>query len=96
MKLILSRKGFDSGYGGMPSSILPDGTLLSMPIPTDDKVEYKELEYKGQSYLNILKQLKPNFDKITCHLDPDIKKDVKKNLVIGLLHLDKLMRLYLI
>ena len=39
-------------------------------IPTDDKVEYKELEYNGQRYL------KPNFNKITCHLDPDIKKDV--------------------
>ena len=74
MKLILSRKGFDSGYGGMPSPILPDGTLLSMPIPTDDVVEYKNLTYNGQSYLDILKQLKPKFDKTTCHLDPDIRK----------------------
>ena len=37
MKIILSRKGFDSGYGKIASPILPDGTLLSMPIPTTDK-----------------------------------------------------------
>jgi len=41
-------------------------------IPTDDKVEYKELEYNGQRYL------KPNFNKITCHLAPDIKRMYKK------------------
>jgi hypothetical protein len=33
MKVILSRKGFDSEYGGIASPILPDGTLLSLPIP---------------------------------------------------------------
>lgn len=74
MKLILSRKGFDSGYGGMPSPILPDGTLLSMPIPSDDEMEYKSLTYNGQNYLDILRQLKSDFDKTNCHLDPDIRK----------------------
>ncbi|MHA1435339.1 MAG: hypothetical protein ACTSO7_15970 [Candidatus Heimdallarchaeota archaeon] len=34
MKVILSRKGFDSANGGYPSPILPDGTLLSIPIPS--------------------------------------------------------------
>jgi hypothetical protein len=39
MKVILSRKGFDSGYGGIPSPVLPDGTMLSLPIPSKgDKV----------------------------------------------------------
>lgn len=33
MKVILSRKGMDSEAGGIPSPILPDGTLLSLPIP---------------------------------------------------------------
>lgn len=28
MILILSRKGFDSSFGGIPSRILPEGTLL--------------------------------------------------------------------
>lgn len=31
VKIILSRKGFDSQYGRIPSPILPDGTLLSFP-----------------------------------------------------------------
>lgn len=35
MKFILSRKGFDSGYGGCASPILPDGTMLSIPIPVE-------------------------------------------------------------
>ena len=44
MKIILSRKGFDAEYGGQPSPILPDGTLLSMPIPYPDEViKYTDL-----------------------------------------------------
>lgn len=34
MKLILSRKGFDSENGGAASPIFPDGTLYSLPIPS--------------------------------------------------------------
>ncbi len=33
MKIILSRKGFDSGYGGVASPILPGGRMVSLPIP---------------------------------------------------------------
>lgn len=33
MKIVLSRKGFDSSSGEVPSPILPDGTLLPQPIP---------------------------------------------------------------
>ena len=33
MKVILSRKGMDNETGLMASPILPDGTLLSLPIP---------------------------------------------------------------
>ena len=31
MKVILSRKGFDSTYGGISSFVLPDKTMLSLP-----------------------------------------------------------------
>ena len=59
MKIILSRKGFDSGYGGMPSPILPDGTMLSMPIPSNgDLVKYCNLYHQGLSYRDIICQLK--------------------------------------
>ena len=37
MKLVLSRKGFDSSSGGCPSPILPDGQMLSLPIPGRDR-----------------------------------------------------------
>jgi len=33
MKIILSRKGFDSDYGGCASPIFPDGSMVSLPIP---------------------------------------------------------------
>jgi len=33
MKIILSRKGFDTGYGGIPSPILQDGRFHPLPIP---------------------------------------------------------------
>ena len=56
MKVILSRKGFDSGYGGMASPILPDGTLLSLPIPSkSETVKFTDLHYEGQSYYDIIK-----------------------------------------
>jgi hypothetical protein len=40
MRLVLSRKGFDTTAGGRASPILPDGTLVSFPIPeprSDDR-----------------------------------------------------------
>lgn len=79
MRIILSRKGFDAQYGGQPSPILPNGTLLSLPIPSKfEKLKFSELAYNGKSYLDIIKELKPGTemnDKYTCHLDPDIRKD---------------------
>ena len=80
MKIILSRKGFDSSSGGGSSPILPDGTLLSLPIPDEDAgLKYAELQTGfGLSYYDLLKQLgdkklTPNDE---AHLDPDIVKNV--------------------
>lgn len=79
MKVILSRKGFDSGYGGIPSPVMQDGTMLSLPIPSNgDLTLYKNLSYNGNSYADIICQLNHKcimFDK-ECHLDPDIRKDI--------------------
>lgn len=76
MKVILSRKGMDSGAGGIPSPILPDGTLLSFPIPDGTSGRsYADLSYKGQTLQEIIRQVSPHFDftnNTTCHLDPDI------------------------
>jgi len=82
MKIILSRKGFDSRYGGQPSPILPDGTLLSLPIPSkDDTMRFTDLYYEDKSYYQIIKELKPKTkikENYTCHLDPDIRCDALK------------------
>lgn len=88
MKVILSRKGFDSGTGGYPSPILPDGTLLSLPIPdaTSD-IKYSDLKHKENSYYELMKSLKGTYLKdngnksslsknTSCHLDPDLVYDV--------------------
>lgn len=80
MKVILSRKGMDSQTGGIPSPILPDGTLLSLPIPDSSSAKkYGDLYYQGQSLQEIIHQLKPRFDFSaypTCHLDPDIYDEI--------------------
>lgn len=75
MKVILSRKGFDSANGGMPSPVV-DGELLSMPIPSPEGANprrFSDLEHEGLNYFELLKQLKPSFSDACCHLDPDIR-----------------------
>lgn len=77
MKIILSRKGFDSTSGGCPNPILPDGTLLSMPIPDDEAMKYSDLQYNGRTYDKILAGLNPGMVYDGCHLDPDIRENIR-------------------
>ena len=85
MKVVLSRKGMDSRAGGIPSPILPDGTLLSLPIPNEKSgVPYGDLVYKGRTYQQIIQQIHPTFDfqkHPFCHLDPDIYGVLKLSLI---------------
>lgn len=81
MRVVLSRKGMDSAAGGIPSPIMPDKTLLSLPIPDHSGCEgkYADYIYKGRSYKEIISELNPRFDfskKSACHLDPDIYSDI--------------------
>ena len=48
-RVILSRKGFDSKYGGRPSPIFKNGDIFSLPIPQKGRSpkKYKELEFNG-------------------------------------------------
>jgi Nucleotide modification associated domain 3 len=77
MQIILSRKGFDTQYGGQASPIMPDGTLLSIPIPAkNESIKFSNLNFNGKTYLEIIKELNPNTeikDNYTCHLDPDLR-----------------------
>ncbi len=81
MKIILSRKGFDSANGGIASPIMEDGTLISFPIPSDDKDSFEDLIYWGQSYAKILQDLnyKENSQYFNCHVDPDLTIDRRKS-----------------
>ena len=76
MKIILSRKGFDTVNGGCASPYMPDGTLLSLPIPSDDNGTYADFAYKGLTYKRLLKQLNPKQEYHACHIDPDIRNDI--------------------
>ena len=80
MRVILSRKGFDSAAGGIPSPILPDGRLCSLPIPADaqgdrpaDPHRYDELLVAGASLAAHMAALAPRRRHPThAHHDPDL------------------------
>ncbi len=78
MKIILSRKGFDSTSGGCPSFIIGD-KLISLPIPDEHtNLEYNNVQICGYNLGEILKKskIKPKLNGkeiTTCHLDPDIE-----------------------
>lgn len=78
MKVILSRKGFDSGAGGFPSPILPDGTLLSLPIPsTGDALRYADVQHRGEALSSWMRRLgmPASLRRGRCHLDPDLSAE---------------------
>lgn len=84
MKIILSRKGFDSENGGIASPIMEDGKLLSLPIPVTKKqaengekgISYDELTFGDQKLNEIIDELsKGKFDTdLQAHLDPDLEQ----------------------
>lgn len=75
MKLILSRKGFDSSSGGVPSPIFPDGKIVSLPIPDkSSSVTYGDIFHDGSSLGNLVTDLTngripPHY---RAHIDPDL------------------------
>jgi Nucleotide modification associated domain 3 len=78
MKLILSRKGFDSANGGCPSPILDD-RLCSLPIPdSGSPTTYAEISpFNGSSIAQIVQDLSHGLVKRSdgAHLDPDLRRD---------------------
>lgn len=89
MKIILSRKGFDSGAGGYPSPFfVKEGRLLSLPIPEENKIYttdtgrlYSDLLFENDTtYLDIMEQLgMKGFAGKNAHFDPDINQNVLRN-----------------
>lgn len=82
-RLIISRKGFDSGRGNglVPSPIFPDGTMFSLPIPVrNDLIAYRQLCHGEINIGDVVEGL--TNCRITrhhgAHFDPDINHDAYK------------------
>lgn len=78
MKIILSRKGFDGGSGGTPSPILPDGRMLSLPIPDEHSpITYRDINWDGYDLGAVVSSLtKGRISALDgAHLDPDLDEN---------------------
>lgn len=80
MKIILSRKGFDSSFGGCASPIFEDDTFVSLPIPEkSSRLRYSDIGGK-QRIGSIVEDLTSGRNKslkasAPVHLDPDLSFD---------------------
>jgi hypothetical protein len=87
MKIIFSKKGFDSSYGGRPSPIFADGSMLSLPIADkNSQCPYAAIRPARPVTANMLDLLLalgcrhvragdkkiPLSEKTSAHLDPDL------------------------
>lgn len=82
-RIILSRKGFDSSYGGMPSPILPDGRLVPLPIPAShDRYTLADLSVDELDLPALLADLSRGQHSLNTriHLDPDLYRRPERRL----------------
>lgn len=77
-KLILSRKGFDTAAGGVPSPILPDGRMIALPIPDERSIiPYGGITHQGEALGPLVADLTRGriAPESRAHLDPDLMAD---------------------
>ncbi|WP_286221592.1 hypothetical protein [Marinobacter apostichopi] len=75
MRLILSRKGFDSSAGGCPSPVLPGGTLCVLPIPdAQSRIRYDDVRFGERRLGKLARDLSGGRVRggDGAHLDPDL------------------------
>jgi hypothetical protein len=81
VKVILSRKGFDSSVGGHANPVLPDGTMVSLPIPSPlDTLDYGAIRVaNGTTCAELIAELGANASISACgaHLDPDLVRGAR-------------------
>ena len=78
MRIIFSRKGFDSTSGGKPSPILPDGRIVSFPIPDkQSSIRYNDIRWQEYNLGSFVSDLTGGRipGSYFAHLDPDLSKD---------------------
>lgn len=84
MRLIFSRKGFDSEFGGCASPIFPNGTIASLPIPIVEggSTKFRDLRVGNINLGTVATELsrRNGRSRITrhtaVHLDPDLDNAV--------------------
>ena len=98
MKVILSRKGFDSGYGGYPSPIFPNKRMISLPIPEptsndSDKMKYSDLMFEhNKTYYQLIDELGIKKIKIrgkTEEFTPETKCHLDPDIYKSIINRDK-------
>ncbi|MDA8257911.1 MAG: hypothetical protein M0Z99_20185 [Betaproteobacteria bacterium] len=74
MKIVFSRKGFDSSYGRIPSPVLPGIGPVSLPIPSPTGEPARSYSASGLPLADLLAQLSyGTHDADTLvHFDPDL------------------------
>ncbi|MEP2614143.1 MAG: hypothetical protein ABJH31_08575, partial [Marinobacter alexandrii] len=75
MRLILSRKGFDSSAGGCPSPVLPDGSPCVLPIPDgQSRIRYDDVRFGERRLGKLARDLSGGRvrSRDGAHLDPDV------------------------
>ena len=78
MKLILSRKGFDTSAGGGPSPILTNHQMVSLPIPDRySAVTYGDITHNGVCLGPLVEDLTKGrlLSHWGAHIDPDLRPD---------------------
>ncbi len=75
MKVIFSRKGFDSQYGGVPNAVLPNGQMVPFPIPDGRSIVTADAIRRGGEVVGAMVeqltrgQMSRDY---AAHLDPDL------------------------
>jgi hypothetical protein len=75
LKIILSRKGFDSASGKIPNPVFPGGRMLSLPIPDkQSQICYSDISWHGYNVGSVISDLTRGRipAKFRAHLDPDL------------------------
>ena len=81
MKLIFSRKGFDSAAGRVANPIFPDGRLCYLPIPGgSERIKYGQVTWDGLNLGDIVEDVTDGVldPRSPVHLDPDINPSAIK------------------
>lgn len=76
MKIIISRKGFDSQYGGVPSPVFPDGRIVSLPIPSPAGLPAAMGNADELCLGDVIDELTNGRlgNKTLIHIDPDLER----------------------